>query len=139
MTHCRGEFCPVRDVCTNNRIFNSTLTQTVDWSIEGYGSIDNLGSNFTPYCGPYSDPPYARFQDGNYGVVVTEDAFKCNSAFGITEPQPCSIEIVNCNRITVGLKDFDVDVDLLPDYFAQIDKIIINGITFNRERSKDNA
>lgn len=26
-----------------------------------------------------------------------------------------------------------------PDYFAQVDKIVINGITFNRERGEDNA
>jgi hypothetical protein len=132
MTHCKGEFCPVRDVCTNNRVFNSTLTQTVDWSVEGCGSIDNLGSNFTPYCGPYSNPPYARFQGDDYTIGHADYTHEYGSAFGLTEPQPCSIEIVNCNRITVGLKDFDVDVDLLPDYFVQIDKITINGITFVR-------
>lgn len=98
------------------------------------------GVKSTPHCGPHSEPPYAKFESGI--AFATEDSAyqkEYTSAFGLTEPQPCSIEIVNCNRITVGLKDFDVDVDLLPDYFAQIDKIIINGITFNRERSKDNA
>ena len=133
MIHCKGEFCPVRDVCTNNQVFNSTSTQIVDWSLEGNGSATKDSVNFTPYCGPHSNPPYAKFQGDDYAIGRTDYIFKSNSAIGLTELQPCSIEIVNCNRITVGLKDLDVDVDLLPDYFAQVDKITINGITFVRD------
>ena len=132
MIHCRGEFCPVRDVCTNNQVFNSTSVQIVDWSIEGSESANEDGINFTPYCGPHSNPPYAKFQGDDYAIGRTDYPFESNNAIGLTEPQPCSIEIVNCNRITVGLKDLDVDIDLLPDYFAQVDKITINGITFIR-------
>ena len=132
MIHCKGEFCPVRDVCINNQVFNSTSTQIVDWSLEGSGSAIKDSVNFTPYCGPNSIPPYAKFQGEDYAIGHTDYTFESNRVIGLIEPQPRSIEIVNCNRITVGLKDLDVDVDLLPDYFAQVDKITINGITFIR-------
>lgn len=140
MTHCKGEFCRVRDICAHHLTFNKTLTEMVDWSTEGSGSASELGVESTPYCGPHSEPPYAKFESG-VAFAAEDSAYQkeYTSAFDLTESQPCSIEIVNCNRITVGLKDFDVDMDLPPDYFTQIDKIIINGITFNRERSKDNA
>lgn len=137
MTYCKGKFCHMSDLCAHHIAPNETLINMVDWSVEGSGSASELGTESTPYCGPHSEPPYAKFESGI--AFDTEDVDykrEYTSAFTPTEPQPCSIEIVNCNHISVGLKDFGVDVDLPPDYFAQIDKIIINGIAFNRERGK---
>ena len=106
MTHCIGEFCHVRDICAHHITLRETLTEMVDWSTEGSGSASESGVEFTPYCGPHSEPPYAKFESGI--AFATEDStyqkeYTSAFTFGLTEPQPCSIEIVNCNRITVGL------------------------------------
>lgn len=47
-----GWICPVRDVCSNNQVLNSTLTEVVDWSLEGSGSATKDGVDFTPTADP---------------------------------------------------------------------------------------
>jgi hypothetical protein len=115
---------------------NKTLTDMVDWSIEGSGSASESGVESTSYCGPHSEPPYARFEAGiAFDIENAVYRKEYSSAFSLIEPQPQTMEITNCERITVGLKDLEVNFELPLDYIDQLDKIIINGVVFNRERS----
>ena len=125
--HCAGHLCSRWSTCAHFHACGST----VDWSTYGSGKADSNGIiEASPVCGPYSDPPYAKYESMDlFHVDLAENANAC----GKLEFNPwTTITIENCEKIILKPKSVEFEAELPIKHFDDIEEIIINGKKFVR-------
>lgn len=127
--NCAGVLCSRYATCRHH--FGSG--STVDWSTYGSGKADSNGIiEASPVCGPYSKPPYAKYEGAQLFHV---DVAKEGVAHGKLEINPwTTLTIENCEKIILKPKGVEFEAELPTEHFDIIEEIIINGNKFVREK-----
>ena len=127
--NCAGALCSRYATCRH--YFGSG--STVDWSTYGSGKANANGVHVSqPVCGPYSDPPYAKYE---FMDVFHVNVAKEGVAYGKLELNPwATITIENCEKIILKPKSVEFEAVLPTEHFDDIEEIIINGKKFVKEK-----
>ena len=125
--NCRGVLCSRHTTCKH--YFSSG--QVVDWSTYASGKADSNGIvEASPVCGPYSDPPYAKYKPIPNKLFIQ----KSGTAVGkIEQPLFNTVQIEKCERIILKDKSLEFSFELAADKIKNYDTLIINGIIENTD------